>query len=94
MKTMINIKADKDVKIKAQKVAAGLGLPLSVVINGYLREFIRTKSAHFSMNEPEGKLKPEVKRRLVRLHKDVVAGKNLSPAFDNAEDAIRYLRSR
>ena len=38
MKTMINIKADKEVKESAQRVAAELGLPLSTVINAYLKE--------------------------------------------------------
>jgi hypothetical protein len=44
--------------------------------------------------KPEGRLKPAVKRRLTRLHKDVVKGKNLSPAFTGVEEAIRYLNSR
>lgn len=89
-KTTINIKADKEVKEGAQKVARELGLPLSVVINAYLKQFIRTKEVHFSV---EGKLKPEVKRRLDRLEKEARAGENISPAFGSAEDAIRYLHS-
>lgn len=90
MKTLINIKADKEVKEKAQKVAAELGIPLSTIINAYLKQFIITKEIHFVA---EGKLKPAVKRRLDRLTKDVREGKNLSPAFDSAEEAIRYLNS-
>ena len=43
--------------------------------------------------EPERKPKPEVKKHLDRLKKDVWAGKNISPAFDSAEAAIRYLNS-
>ncbi len=69
---MINIKADKDIKKKAQKVARDLGLPLSTVINAYLREFIRTKEVHFAVGQLEGELKPAVKRRLARLHQDVI----------------------
>lgn len=91
MKTQIIVKADKTVKKEAQKVAQQLGLPLSVVVNGYLRQFIRTKEINFSV---ESDLKPEVKRRLDRIHRDIVAGKNLSPVFNNAKDAIRYLRSK
>ncbi len=100
MKTMINIKADRDVKMKAQKVAKQLGVPLSLVINNYLRNFIRDKEVHFSLNRdtlplgtPEGELKPAVKRRLARLHKDVIEGKNLAGPFHSAKDAISYLRS-
>ncbi|MDO8564439.1 MAG: hypothetical protein Q7R88_00390 [bacterium] len=99
MKTIINIKADKEVKIRAQKVAKQLGVPLSLVINNYLRDFIRTKEVHFSLRDslplgkPEGVLKPAVARRLARLHQEVVAGKGISPTFENAQDAIRYLHS-
>ena len=90
VKTLINIKADPEVKIAAQKVAHDLGLPLSTIINAYLRQFIRTKEVHFAV---EGELKPAVKRRLDRLTKEARAGKNLSPSFSTAEDAIRYLNS-
>jgi addiction module RelB/DinJ family antitoxin len=96
MKTMINIKADREVKIKAQKVAADLGMPLSTVINAYLREFIRTKSVHFSLiplGTPEGVLKPHVKRRYARIHKDIVEGKNLVGPFEDAKEVMRYLNS-
>ena len=90
MKTVINIKTDTKVKKEAQKVAKELGLPLSVVINSYLRQFIRTKEIHLSA---EGKLKPEAKRRLDRLARDAREGKNLSPEFKSAQDAVRYLNS-
>ncbi|MBI4158209.1 MAG: type II toxin-antitoxin system RelB/DinJ family antitoxin [Candidatus Yanofskybacteria bacterium] len=91
MKTMINIKADKEVKEMAQEVARNLGMPLSVVINAYLRQFIRQKGVSFYV---EGELKPSVKRRLDRLQKEALAGKNLSPAFKSAKEAIRYLHSK
>jgi len=100
MKTIINIKADRDVKVKAQKVAKRLGVPLSLVINNYLRDFIRDKEVHFSLNRdtlplgtPEGELRPAVKRRLARIHKDIVAGKNISPVFHTAEAMDAYLDS-
>lgn len=96
-KTIINIKTDREVKIKAQKVAKRLGMPLSTVINGYLREFVRTETVHFSLRDSlplgksEGILKPAVARRLARIHKDVVEGKNLSPAFHSAMEMDAYL---
>ena len=89
-KTTINIKADKEIKEKAQKVARDLGMPLSTVINAYLNQFIRTKEVHFYL---EGELKPSVKRRLNRLQKDVLRGKNLSPTFRTAQEMDTYLKS-
>ena len=90
MKTMINIKADREIKERAQKMARELGLPLSTIINAYLRQFIRNKEVHFFV---EGELKPSVKRRLDRLHKDVKEGRNLSPVFHSAKEADAYLNS-
>ena len=48
MKTMINIKADKEVKENAQELARDLGLPLSGIINAMLKEFVRNRSVSFS----------------------------------------------
>jgi addiction module RelB/DinJ family antitoxin len=90
-KTTINIKADKDVKEKAQKVARDLGMPLSTIINAYLHQFIRTKEIHFHL---EGELKPSVKRHLDHLQKEALEDKNLSPTFSDARKANNYLKSR
>ena len=49
--TVINIKTDSKVKKQAQKVAADLGLSLSGVINGFLKQFVRTKTVIFTLDE-------------------------------------------
>ena len=89
-KITINIKADKEVKKRAQKVAADLGIPLSTIINAYLNQFIRTKEVHFYL---EGELKPSVKKRLDRLQREAMEGKNLSPAFRTPQEMDAYLKS-
>ncbi|OHA89602.1 MAG: hypothetical protein A3C70_02500 [Candidatus Zambryskibacteria bacterium RIFCSPHIGHO2_02_FULL_43_14] len=90
MKTQLIVKTDKEVKIQAQKTAKELGLPLSTLINAYLKQFIATKEAEFRVIP---KMTPRLERLIERVRKDVREGKNLSPTFDNAEDAIRYLNS-
>lgn len=90
-KTTINIKADARVKKRAQRVAQDLGMPLSTVINAYLNQFIRTREVHFYL--PEGELKPSVKKRLDRLEREALAGKNLSPTFHTSEEMDAYLNS-
>jgi len=90
MKTLINIKADKEVKERAQKVARSLGMPLSTIINAYLNQFIRTREVHFYL---EGRLRPSVKRRLDRLQREALEGKNLSPAFRTPKEMDAYLES-
>ena len=49
MKTVINIKTDKEIKEKAQELARELGVPLSTLVNAYLRQFIRTREFSFSL---------------------------------------------
>jgi addiction module RelB/DinJ family antitoxin len=88
MKTMINIKADKEVKEMAQEIARELGLPLSGVINAFLKEFIRTRSIAFSATP---RMTPQLERILAEVEEDIKAGKNMSPVFTSADDAIAYL---
>jgi len=49
--TIINIKTDVKVKKEAQKIVAELGLSLSEIINGFLKQLIRNKAIMFSLNE-------------------------------------------
>mgnify|MGYP001592061418 FL=1 len=85
---MINIKADKGVKESAQKIAADMGLPLSTVVNAYLKEFIRERAVRFSL-EPQ--LRPAVEKELLRAKEDYKDGRSLSPTFSSAKKANTYL---
>ncbi|MCX6703374.1 MAG: type II toxin-antitoxin system RelB/DinJ family antitoxin [Candidatus Zambryskibacteria bacterium] len=88
MKTMINIKTDKDIKLKAQKVAEDLGLPLGTILNAYLRELIRTKEAHFG-GAP--RMSDALERLVAIVEKDIKNKKNFSPVFSNGADMDKYL---
>lgn len=88
MKTMINIKTDVRVKEEAKKVAHELGFPLGTVINAYLKEFIRTKEAHFSIIP---KMTPKLEKILDEVEKDLKLGRNLSPVFSSTEEMDKYL---
>ena len=90
MKTVLNVKTDKEVKERAQALAKHLGVPLSTVVNSYLKEFVR--SGEFTLSS-EPRLKPEVAKRIEKAIEESKDGKGLSPAFDNAKDAIAWLRS-
>lgn len=91
MKTLINIKADKEVKENAQHIAEEMGLPLSTIINAYLKEFIRERSVSFSV-EPQ--IRPEIERLLKEAMSDYKKKKNISKAFKTAEEMDRYLNAR
>lgn len=90
MKTVIHIKTDREVKENAQKLALGLGLNLSDVINASLRNFIRTREVYFS-DIP--KMTPELEKLLDVAEGDIKHKRNLSPSFKTAEKATEYLDS-
>ena len=90
VKTLLNIKTDREVKIEAQKIARELGVPLSTVINAYLKEFVREREVHLS-------LAPRMSHRLEKLlegvEKDIKTGRNLSQAFSSGKQMDTYLDS-
>jgi len=88
MKSVINIKADKEVKENAQKVAKELGMPLSVVVNAFLKDFIRSRSVSFSSIP---RMTPTLERLLGVVDKDMLENKNMSPTFSSADEANEYL---
>jgi len=85
---MINIKTDKEVKDKAQEIAKEIGLPLSSVVNAYLKEFVRERAVRFSV-EPE--VRPEVGKLLKQASKDYKKRKNIAGSFKTAEEMDTYL---
>lgn len=85
---MINIKADKEVKEGAQRVAAELGLPLSSIVNAFLKEFIRNKEVSFSAVP---RMTPYLENVLGIIEEDIKKGRNMSPSFSSAKEANAYL---
>ena len=91
MQTVIHIKADKEVKENAAKVAKDLGLNLSDVINASLRNFIRTREIVFS-DTPQ--MTPELEKLLKRVDDDIKHNRNLSPRFKSVEESINWLKAQ
>ena len=90
MQTVIHIKADKEVKENAAKVARDLGLNLSDVINASLRNFIRTREIYFSHTP---RMTPELEKLLDKVEADIKNKRNLSKAFSTPEEMDEYLDS-
>lgn len=88
MKTMINIKADKEIKERAQGLARQLGLPLSAIINAYLKDFIYRQEVKFSL-EPQ--IRPELEKFLEKISKDYNRGKNIIGPFLDSGKMDIYL---
>lgn len=90
MKTVINIKADKEVKEEAQNLARELGIPLSTIINAYLKQIIRTRELYFS-NIP--KMTKELELLIGQVEKDLKKKTNIMGPFESAKDMDIYLDS-
>lgn len=82
-------KIDPKTKKEAQQTAEKLGLSLSAVIKGFLKQFVRTKTVTFSLHAEETP-SPYLIKTMKQAEKDWKNGK-VSPAFDNPEDAIAWL---
>lgn len=89
MNTVIHVKANKEIKENAQKLAKELGLSLSDIINASLRNFIRTREVYFSHTP---RMTPELEKLLDRVEDDLKKGRNLSPRLRTAKQAIDYLK--
>ena len=90
MKAIINIKADVETKKNAQKIAKELGLPLSSIINAYLKEFVREQEDTFSV-EPH--VRPNIGKLLKKASADFNNRKNISRPQKNTKEVLEYLHS-
>lgn len=90
MKTVINIKTDKEVKKDAQKIASDLGFSLSAIINAYLKQFVRNKEVYFGIipNMSSG-----LEKLLGSIEKDIVDKKNVSPRLSSKKEINEHLSS-
>ncbi len=88
MKTLLNIKIDPLVKNQAQQTARELGLPLSTIINAFLKQFVRTKEVYFSTIPT---MSSALERLLGKVEQDIKHKKNISPTFVSAVAMDAYL---
>lgn len=88
--TVINVRTRPEVKKAAQEVAEDLGLNLSALINGFLRQLIKTKTINLKVTE-------EPSDYLLQILKDTkgeIKRGEVSPTFEKAEDAITWLNNK
>ncbi|MEY2664371.1 MAG: hypothetical protein RIT04_179 [Candidatus Parcubacteria bacterium] len=88
MKTIINIKADKDIKDLAMRTAKDMGVPLSTIVNALLRQFVANRSVVLTAAPTPS---AHIEKVLKQAEKDIRSGKNLSPLFTEIADMDEYL---
>ena len=86
----VNFKTEPKVKEQAQKTAENLGFTLSSVLNAFLKQFIRTKTVHFSDRKPE--IPTQYFLDAIKQAKKNLKEGNVSPAFDNIKDNLEWLK--
>ena len=88
MKTILNIKTDKQLKQDAQSIAKELGIPLSTVINAFLRQFIRDKEVTFSAEKY--RMTTQLKKLVHQARKEHAKKETVGP-FASVDDMIKSL---
>ena len=89
-KTQLIVKTERELKERAARTAKQLGIPLGTIINAFLRQLVQDKTVTLSVAEVPT---PALRRLFDQVDEDVRVGRNISPAFNNVEAAIAYLRT-
>lgn len=90
--TTINIKTEPEIKEKAQETAHSLGFSLSAVLNGFLRQFIRTRTVYFSDKEPE--IPTQYFLDAIKQGKKELKEGKTSPDFRTGEELVYWLEKQ
>jgi antitoxin component of RelBE/YafQ-DinJ toxin-antitoxin module len=85
----LNVKIDSQVKRELKDFANEVGVPVSSLVNGTIRQMLRNRSVTFSTTlEPT----PYLAKILREAEADIAEGKNLSPVFDDVDDMFAHLK--
>lgn len=87
MNTTMTFKIDKDLKAQAQKTAQQMGVPLSTLINAYLREIAATGRVELSIVE---EMTPQMIRIIESFKHEIATNQTVGP-FNNVGEAVAYL---
>ena len=89
MKTTMTFKNDKADIERAQATAKDLGIPLSTIMNAYLREMSATGRVAFTATE---EMTPQMEKVIEEFQKEMADGK-VSKPYDNVEDFLAALKA-
>lgn len=90
MVTQVIFKIDKKLKDKAMAKAQNEGIAFASVLKLATKAFVDGDfNVGLIINE---EFNPRTRKMIARELKDIKAGKNMSPTFNNAKDATAYLK--
>lgn len=82
MKTILNIKTEKELKEAAQETAKEIGIPLGTAINAFLKQFVRDKEIILSSNNSVPT--PYLQSVIKEAEKEYIRGESTGP-FSGSE---------
>ena len=89
---VVSAKIDPQTKREAMATAQSLGIPLSVVVKAFLKQFIRTKTITFSA---QGEEIPNAHTlKVLKIAEENYKKGNTSPAFKTGEEAVKWLEKQ
>lgn len=87
--TIINVRVEEVTKKRAQEIAEELGLSLSSVIHGFLKQFIRVKTITFGLSDEPS----EYLLQALRESKEDIKARRVSPTFTKVKESITWLNN-
>ena len=90
MTTQVIFKIDKKLKEQAMKKAQHEGLAFAAVLKLATQAYVKGGLNVELVAQP--RLNAKMRQILTRELNEIKAGKNISSGFDNAKDAINYLK--
>ena len=87
MKTILNLKTDKELKLAAQETAKELGIPFSTAINAFLKQFVRDRELTLSASYKPSQYLEQV---ISESEKEYEEGKSHGP-FNSADEMFKSL---
>jgi antitoxin component of RelBE/YafQ-DinJ toxin-antitoxin module len=91
MNTQVIFNLDKKLKEQAMKKAQNQGLSFGVILKLATKAFVDGDLNVGLISKEE--FNPSTRKEIEKALKDIKAGKNLSPKFSSAKEAIAYLKS-
>ena len=88
--TRIIFNVDKKLKERAQRVAEREGVTLTSYLSLALSDFASNKK-RVGITDT---LNEKTQKEIIQARKDFKMGKNISPAFTNAKDAVAWLNRK
>ena len=89
MNTTLHVTVDRQTKTEAAKLAREMGLDLSTIVKASLKTFVQTQVFHV---EHTYRMTPYLEKIIARARADFKAGRNISPAFTDANKAMAWLK--